>query len=76
MKVFERDTTEEQKVNQSKPKDQQVKNIEKNSCMLTFQKCPLEKYAVVPDNLTGMKYSNVIAGAIRGALEVVSLHAD
>lgn len=70
-KHFERDITAEQSENEKKPKDQQTKKIEKNSCMLTFQRCPLEKYAVVPDKLTGMKYSNVVAGAIRGALEVV-----
>lgn len=41
------------------------------SCLLIIQQCPLEKYVVLPKNLAEVKYSIVIAGAIRGALEVV-----
>ena len=34
---------------------------------------PLEKWVELPDHLADLHYCNIIAGAIRGALEMVNL---
>jgi hypothetical protein len=37
---------------------------------------PLTEYVELPDSLLGLKYSNIYAGAIRGALEMVQIEVS
>jgi len=68
----DRNIEEEIKENQAKEKDKQVKNLEIRRCIIAVsQKCPLEKYVVIPPSMDGLVYSNLVAGAIKGALEVL-----
>jgi len=37
---------------------------------------PLTEYVELPDSLTSLKYSNIFAGVIRGALEMVQIEVS
>jgi hypothetical protein len=37
---------------------------------------PLTEYVELPDNILNLRYSNVIAGAIRGALEMIQIEVN
>lgn len=41
------------------------------SFSLILPENPLTDFVEIPENLTGIIYSNIIAGALRGALEIV-----
>ena len=72
-KFSDRDIQKELEEEQKKPKDKRIAKLEKRSCSLSFEKSPLEKYSIIPKNMSILKYSNIISGAIRGALESVGL---
>lgn len=41
------------------------------SFLLVLHENPLTDFVEIPENLNGIIYSNIIAGALRGALEIV-----
>lgn len=47
-----------------------------SECSLTLESNPLAEYVEIPENLKGLRYSNIIPGAIRGALEAVNVDAN
>jgi len=71
-KAYDRDITQEAEENDKKPKEQRIGQLEKRTCSISIRSSPLEKYVTLPDKLKEIKYSNAIAGAVRGALETVS----
>lgn len=40
---------------------------------LIFETNPIAEFVELPDNYSNLKYSNILCGAIRGALEMVHL---
>ena len=50
-----------------------AKEDETKSFTLSFPENPLDMYVELPKNLQNLEYSNVICGAIRGALNAINL---
>lgn len=46
------------------------------SVLLVLPHNPLESWVELPDELQALQYSNLLAGAIRGALEAVNLRVN
>jgi hypothetical protein len=42
-----------------------------DQCEIFLSKNPLEEWVELPPNMAELRYSNIIGGAIRGALEMV-----
>jgi hypothetical protein len=51
-------------------------NPEKNSFCLVLYENPLTEFVELPADMTGLIYSNVLCGAIRGALEMIQIRAE
>jgi len=51
-------------------------NEKGSSCSLEFTDNPLEMFVELPDSCAGLKYSNMLCGVLRGALESVSLNVE
>ena len=48
-------------------------NAERNTFCLVLYENPLTEFVELPEELSGLVYSNVLCGAIRGALEMILL---
>jgi hypothetical protein len=72
-KLGSRNIEKEVEENAKKEKAQRIEKILPDTCSLVFPRNPLEKYVTLPSGLEGLKFSNIICGAIRGAMEVVGL---
>lgn len=48
---------------------------EEKECSILFEETPLTEFVELPEGLQGLKYCNVVAGVIRGALEMVRRRA-
>ena len=46
------------------------------SVLLVLPHNPLENWVELPEDLAALQYSNLLAGAIRGALEMVNLRVN
>lgn len=46
-------------------------NSNEDQCEIFLSKNPLEEWVELPPNMAELRYSNIIGGAIRGALEMV-----
>eukprot|EP01138_Halocafeteria_seosinensis_P009436 gb/GECG01009644.1/.p1 GENE.gb/GECG01009644.1/~~gb/GECG01009644.1/.p1 ORF type:complete len:184 (+),score=20.80 gb/GECG01009644.1/:1-552(+) len=46
-------------------------NSKEDQCEIFLPKNPLEEWVELPPNMADLRYSNIICGAIRGALEMV-----
>uniref|UniRef100_A0A7S2RZ33 Trafficking protein particle complex subunit n=1 Tax=Mucochytrium quahogii TaxID=96639 RepID=A0A7S2RZ33_9STRA len=46
------------------------------TCTLVLDNNPLEEFVEIPSSCSGLKYSNMLCGVIRGALESVCLAVD
>ncbi|TIA92751.1 hypothetical protein E3P99_00497 [Wallemia hederae] len=55
-----------------------VGNVSNNEYTLVMESNPLNQFVVLPDTAIqqGLLYSNVLAGCIRGALEMVNMHTQ
>uniref|UniRef100_A0A7S2SEE0 Trafficking protein particle complex subunit n=1 Tax=Rhizochromulina marina TaxID=1034831 RepID=A0A7S2SEE0_9STRA len=51
-------------------------NAERSSFCLTFYENPLTEFVELPAEYTGLVYSNILCGAIRGALEMIQVRAQ
>lgn len=51
-------------------------NPEGTECTLILEENPLAEFVELPDQLQNLKYSNILCGVIRGALEMVNIEAD
>lgn len=47
-----------------------------NAFLLHFTENPLTQFVTLPEGLSGLSYSNLIVGAIRGALKSVDVNSD
>lgn len=46
-------------------------NANQDYCCIILSRNPLEEWVELPPNMSELRYSNIIGGAIRGALEMV-----
>jgi len=51
-------------------------NAERNTFCLVLYENPLAEFVELPPEMSGLIYSNVLCGCIRGALEMISLRAE
>ena len=51
-------------------------NSDGNECFLVMDSNPLSEYVEMPEALKDLKYSNILPGAIRGALDAVNVEAS
>jgi hypothetical protein len=51
-------------------------NPDRNSFCLVLFENPLTEFVELPPEMTGLVYSNVLCGAIRGALEMIQIRVD
>eukprot|EP00887_Chlorella_sp_A99_P000385 scaffold13.g385.t1 len=51
-------------------------NAEGTECSLILEDNPLTDFVELPEGLGGLRYSNLLCGVVRGALEMVSLEVE
>ncbi|KAI7839104.1 hypothetical protein COHA_007109 [Chlorella ohadii] len=51
-------------------------NAEGTECSLILEDNPLADFVELPEQLAGLKYSNLLCGVIRGALEMVNMEVE
>lgn len=51
-------------------------NSERTECSLVFLDNPLADFVELPSEYKGLKYSNILCGVIRGALEMINMHVE
>lgn len=51
-------------------------NAEGTECSLLLQENPLAEFVELPEQLHSLRYSNVLCGAIRGALEMINMSVE
>lgn len=51
-------------------------NAEGTECSLVLEDNPLAEFVELPEQLKSLKYSNILCGVIRGALEMVNMEVE
>ena len=51
-------------------------NPDGSECIITLDDNPLAEFVELPEQLLSLRYNNMIAGTIRGALEMVNLEVE
>ncbi len=51
-------------------------NAAGTECSLIIDENPLAEFVELPDQLQNLKYSNILCGVIRGALEMVNIEVE